>query len=86
MKKNYTYKIYKDGRVVSRLSCHSIRRFLSRLRTINFSNDIEKVYLRVSYGKSKYVIGKLSTNFNDGYFENHENLLQAFEAFSEVDI
>lgn len=72
MKKNYTYKIYKKGEVVSRLSTHSIRRFLSRLRMIKENNA---TYLRVSYP----LLGA-----NEGYYQKKKELLNALNAFNEI--
>lgn len=83
-RKNYTFKVYRKGEVVFRLSTHSIRRFLNHLRTINYPKDAEKVYLRVSYGRSPDVFGKVSTDYNDGYFENHQDLLSVFDAFNRL--
>ena len=84
IRKNYTIKIYKNGKVVSRLSAHSLRRSLHHLRSINFSKGIEKVYLRVSYRSHKDVFGKVSNDRNEGYFENKKDLIQAFEAFNKI--
>ena len=83
MRKNYTFKIYNNRKVASKLSTHKVRRFLNHLRTIKFSKSIEKVYLRISYGKSPGVFGEMSTDYNDGFFENEKDLLQAFAAFNE---
>jgi len=83
IRKNYTFKIYKNRKVVSRLSTHLLRRFLSRLRTIKFSKRM-KVYLRVSCGRSQDSFGKVSTDFNDGFFKNQNDLIDAFnEALSK---
>ena len=83
MKKNYTFKIYKSRNVVSRLSTHSVRRFLNHLRTINFSKHT-KVYLKVAYGKSLDNFGKVAPDCNEGYFGFRQDLLQAMEAFNEI--
>ena len=84
MKKNYTIKIYRNGQVVSRLRTHSLRRSLHHLRSINFSKGRGKVYVRVYYGSHKDVFGNVSADCNEGYFENKEDLIQAFEAFNKI--
>ena len=43
-----------------------------------------KVYLRVSCGRSQDFFGKVSTDFNDGFFENQSDLINAFEAFNKA--
>jgi len=62
---------------------HSKRRFLNHLRTIKWQYKGIKVYIRVSYGKKVDVFGKLSTFYNDGLYENKEDLWSAFNAFKE---
>ena len=43
-----------------------------------------KVYLRVSCGRSQDSFGKVSTDFNDGFFKNQNDLIDAFnEALSK---
>lgn len=82
---NFTYKVVRNGKEIDRLRTHSIRRFLSHLRTINWCNGRPSVYLRVSYGKHIDNFGKFVTFYNDGDYENKDDLWQAFEAFTEKD-
>lgn len=80
----FSYKVaQKQKVVVVRCRTRSKRRFLKNLRTINWGNNHFIVYLRVSYGKQIDNFGKLVTFYNDGDFENKEDLWLAFEAFTE---
>jgi len=80
---NYTFKVIENEREISKCQTHSKRRFLRRIRTINWQNRHPTVYLRVSYGKHKNVFGKTVTFYNDGEYSNPEELLNAFTAFDE---
>lgn len=84
MRKNYTFKTFINGEVDSRLSSHSIRRFLNHLRSFKSAEGIEKVYLRVSYGKHKDVSGETTTFYNNGLYKNEKDLIHAFKAFNEL--
>lgn len=80
---NYTIKVYKNGKVVQKVTTHKIRRFLKSLRLINFQNEVLKVYLKVTYGKFIDAYGKKSLFYNDGTYDNKEDLWWAFNAFTE---
>lgn len=82
-KLNYTSRILKNGKTIDRCQTHSKRRFYNRIRMINWRNSPIKVYLRVSYGKKKCIKGCLCTFYNDGWYNNENNLMWAFNAFSE---
>ena len=71
---NFTLKIIKSGQVVQRVQTHSKRRFYNSIRTINWRNGVEKVYLRINYGKGFY---------NDGDYKNRKDLLYALLVFTE---
>ncbi len=81
MKRNYTLKVKKDGKMVQRLSSHSLRIFLRETRTINFlKHDIE-VYIRVFYGNSLCIQGCICPTFNDGWYKTRKDLDFAVKAF-----
>jgi len=80
---NFTLKVIKNNQAIQRVRTHSIRRFYNHLRTINWEDGGKKVYLRLSYGKEQDVFGKMVTFYNDGWFENKEDLWLTFEAFKE---
>lgn len=82
---NFTFKVKKNRSTIQVVRTHSIRRFINNLRTINWKDGGTKVYLRVNYGKKVDVFGKLSTFYNDGWYENQEDLRSAFNAFKEED-
>lgn len=82
-KLNFTLKVFKNGKVLDRCQTHSIRLFVSRLRTIKWKGGVSKVYLRVSYGEHEGVFGKMSTFINEGDYENKKGLWQSFRAFTE---
>ena len=82
-KKNYTFRVFEDGKMVKRCSTHSRRRFLYHIGTINWQLRGLRVSLRVSYGKHKDAFNKMSDFLNEGDYFSKEDLLQAFEAFDE---
>lgn len=82
--KNYTLKLYKTDKKVETVRTKKKRRFLTNLRTINWQNKgIERTYIKVSYGKKLCVFGCLCEFYNDGYYDNKEELLQTFRYFEE---
>lgn len=85
-KKNYTFKVFKKGLVVDRYSSHSARAFFRRLRSINFSADVENVYLRVSYGRAQDIRGVTSTDYNEGFYDSQQELQEAIDAFTEREV
>jgi len=80
---NFTLKVIKNRQVIQMVRTHSIRRFLNHLRTINWQDKAIKTYLRVNYGKKVDVFGKLSTFYNDGWYDKVVNMWLAFNAFTE---
>jgi len=80
---NFTLIVKSHGQKVERYSSHSIRRFCRRLRTIKWKDGIS-CYLCVSYGKDYDNFGQFRTFYNDGVYENKNELLQAFEIFTEL--
>lgn len=80
---NFTYRIYKNGRLASKLTTHKLNRFTPRIKAINFKDGKIKVYLRVHYGRHLDVHGKMSAFINEGIYENKKDLIQAFLAFRE---
>lgn len=82
-KLNFTYRVIKNGKTVIRCQTHSKRRFYNRIRTINWKDGVEKVYLRVSYGKGLDNFGKVTNFYNDGEYKTKKDLFLALSAFTE---
>ena len=80
--KNYTLKVLKNGQEVGSIRTHSIRLFLTRLRSVIFQKGTS-VYLRVSYGKKLNNVGTIDTFYNDGFYENEKDLFEVFEYFND---
>lgn len=80
---NFTLKVIKNNRAIQRVQTHSPRRFINKLRTINWQNNDLKIYLKDNYGKQKDCFGKLVTFYNDGEYDNENDLWLAFNAFKE---
>lgn len=80
---NFTFEVVKNGKTIQRVRTHSMRRFLHHLRTINWQGGHPRVYLRVNYGKAEDVFGKISSFYNDGWYDNEKDLWHAFNAFKD---
>lgn len=76
-------KVIENGKVVQRLQTHSKRRFYNKIRTIKWKNNHVSVYLRINYGKHLSNRGKLESFWNDGEYDNREDLMLAVNAFLE---
>ncbi len=84
-KPNFTFRVIKNGKTIDRCQTHSKRRFYNRIRTINWQNSPLLVYLRVNYGKKECNFGCVCNFYNDGWYENKDELWQAVNAFTEED-
>lgn len=73
-KRNYTLKVFENGKKVDRCQTHSLRRFRKHLRTINWQKSQLEMCLRVNYGKG-FV--------NEGNYWTKKDLWLAFNAFIE---
>lgn len=82
-KLNFTFRVVKNGKVKDRCQTHSKRRFYNRIRTINWQDGYPRAYLRVSYGKALSNLGKMENFYNDGWYDNEQDLLFALDAFSK---
>lgn len=80
---NFSYKLFIGDRLIDKCFTHSKRRFLKKLRTINWEVGHFKVYLRIGYGKLLDYYGKLSNFYNEGEYNNKNDFWLAFEAFIE---
>ncbi len=80
---NFLLKVTKNGQVVDRVQTHSIRVFLPHLRSIKWQDRGIKAYFRVSYGVKLTNQGSLETFYNDGWYESKDDLVLAYEAFTE---
>ena len=81
---NLTFRVVKNGKTIQRCQTHSRRRFHNRVGTINWQNKPLKVHLRVNYGQYLCNRGCVCGFYNDGLYENKQDLLLAFAAFMEV--
>lgn len=78
LKLNFILKLERDGQDDIRFETKNRRRFLHYIRTIKWSNDIKRVYLKVIY---------LPTVFNDSDdIHSKEDLLKVYRAFTEKDL
>jgi len=82
-KPNFTYRVIKNGKTIDKCQTHSKRRFYNRIRSINWRSGVEKVYLRVSYGKDLDSFGEVTNFYNDGVYKSRKDLLFALSAFTE---
>jgi len=82
-KPNFTYRVIKNGKTIDKCQTHSKQRFYNRIRTIKWKDGVEKVYLRVSYGKGLDNFGKVTNFYNDGEYKTKKDLLFALSAFTE---
>jgi hypothetical protein len=80
---NFTFRVVKNGRVVDRCQTHSKRRFYNRIGTLKWQNKPSFVYLRVSYGKNIDAFGKMVNFYNDGEYDNKNDLLSVLDIFSQ---
>lgn len=83
MIKNYTLRLHKNGGKVETVRTKKRKRFLRILRTIKWGTGILRGYIKVSYGKKICVDGYLCEFYNDGYYDNKEDLLEVFKVFNE---
>ena len=72
--KNYMVKLYKNNQLKNRYETLSIRRFLNKIRSVNWENSTFKVYLRISYGYGIY---------NSGTYSEKKKFTKALKAFLE---
>jgi len=80
---NFTFRVIKDSKTIDKCQTHSKRRFYNRIRLINWRKGVDKVYLRVSYGKGIDNFGKVTNFYNDGEYKTKRDLLFALSAFAE---
>lgn len=78
LKPTYILKLEQKRQDDIRFETKSTRRFLHYIRTIKWSNDIKRVYLKVIY---------LPTVFNDSDdIHSKKDLLKVYRAFTEKDL
>ena len=82
-KPNFTFRVIKNGKTIDRYETHSKRGFYRKIRTIKWKDGVEKVYLRVSYGRGIDNFGKVTNFYNDGEYKTRKDLLFAMSAFTE---
>ena len=79
----FTFIVYKNGKPIQKCSTHKLRRFIHRMKLINWQNTNLKIYLKISYGEFKNNTNKLQTFYNDGFYTNKQDYDLAFRAFLE---
>lgn len=72
---NYVLILSKNNEVVDKYKTHFMRRFLKKIRTINWEIKNINAYLKLTYDS------KLK---NEGNYANKEDFWIAFDAFNEV--
>lgn len=84
----YTLRTTENGKVVINVRTKKKRKFLKKIRTINWRNKAIKIYLKVTYGKHINNNGKRVMFYNDGFYYNKEkedkkDFFVAVKAFTE---
>lgn len=82
-KLNFTFRVIKNGKAIDGYETHSKRLFYKKIRTLKWKKGVEKVYLRVYYGKGIDNFGKVVDFYNEGEYTTKKDLLFAFSAFTE---
>ena len=78
-------KVYfKDGRVLSYVGTKKSQ-VRGRLVRVSHQN-VKKYYVKVVYGRTKDVFGKMTTFDNSGEYQTKEELFYALSAFTEKDL
>lgn len=81
--KKYSLKIFNDKGEMKRYNSNgNSRRISSIISRVNF----KKAYIKVSYGKKICILGCLCEFYNDGWYYNNKELLQAFNYFRKEEI
>jgi len=81
-KKSILLKLYLENGEMRKYTSRSYtRRISSFVSHVNF----EKAYVKVSYGKKICSYGCLCNFYNDGWYDNKEDLLYMLKAFWEED-
>ena len=80
---NFTLNILdKDGEPIARRTTHRLLCFKDFLNCATLKKD-EKYYLKVFYGNHEDVYGNMAEFSNEGVYDNHKDLVRAFNAFYE---
>lgn len=69
--------------MTERYETKKFRRFLRKLKLINWQILSIKVYLRVGYGRSLENHGRLADLYNDGYYTTKAEFDSSLAAFLE---
>ncbi len=78
----FTLKIFFINKETQYISTKKRQR-ISYFIQIAKESEIEKFYIRVSYGKVTDVFGKSTKAFNDGEYQTKQLLKEAFKCFVE---
>jgi len=83
----YTYTLIKDGRAISLRRATTARRFGGLLASAKSQIQRKKgvVHLKVNYGRMMSNFGVEEEFINEGYYDNYEDLLLAWQAFRAID-
>lgn len=82
-RKNYVLRVFRNKDKVDEVRTHSLHVFHRHLRTVISLKDPWRAYLRVSYGRAKDYRGQWLTFYNDGWYEDKDELLKSWNAFRE---
>lgn len=81
-KQNFRLKVSVNGKTITNTLLHSKRRFILKLGTINWQNR-PSVYVRINYGYFLDNFGKKQMFYNDGIYDDKNDLIRAVKAFTE---
>ena len=79
----FTIKIYQDHKLVTKVLTHKKRRFLKKIRSINWSDSLIKAHVKASDGYFPDNFGKSMEFYNDGDYTNKSDFWLAVDAFLE---
>lgn len=82
-KLTFFLKNFHTNGTIEKYRTSSFRRFLNHVRTISKQKSPFKVYLKVNYGKRECNLGCICNFYNDGFYDNPDDLWQALCAFVE---
>ena len=79
----YQLKIYKDNKLISIIRTNKKRRFLSFIQA-GKKSEVNNYYLKVIYPPFTDSSGKKISPSNNGIYKNKQDLLHAWQCFTET--
>jgi hypothetical protein len=83
IKLSFRLKVKVNGKTVIDMLMHSKNRFFRKIGTINWQNR-PSVYIRVNYEVALDNYGKYQVFYNDGFYNDKNELTKAVKAFMEL--